>query len=128
MPTPTVFRFSEVEQRLHDLPPGKSYIKPFVTTKISESMCGGLNFLNDVSVPWDLTCDELIYCHQGQFRLVVDEVDYVLNPGDLMFAPKDMHVKYESDQKCIIFYASFPVDWKQQAGITFVPGIDPEDM
>ena len=128
MPTPTVFRFSEVEHRLHDLPPGKSYIKPFVTTKISESMCGGLNFLNDVSVPWDLTCDELIYCHQGQFRLVVDEVDYVLNPGDLMFAPKDMHVKYESDQKCVIFYAAFPVDWKQQAGITFVPGIDPEDM
>ena len=128
MPTPTVFRFSEVEHRLHDLPPGKSYIKPFVTTKISDSMCGGLNFLNDVSVPWDLTCDELIYCHEGQFRLVVDEVDYVLNPGDLMFAPKDMHVKYESDQKCVIFYAAFPVDWKQRDGITFVPGIDPEDM
>ena len=37
-------------------------------------------------------------------------------------------MKYESDQKCVIFYAAFPVDWKQQGGITFVPGIDPEDM
>ena len=28
----------------------------------------------------------------------------------------------------VIFYAAYPVDWKQQAGITSVPGIDPEDM
>jgi choline monooxygenase len=35
---------------------------------------------------------------------------------------------YECDEKCIIFYAAYPHDWKQQAGITFVPGIDPEDM
>ena len=31
-------------------------------------------------------------------------------------------------EKCVIFYAAYPHDWKQQAGITFVPGIDPEDM
>ena len=28
----------------------------------------------------------------------------------------------------MIFYAAYPHDWKQQAGITFVPGIDPQDM
>ena len=42
--------------------------------------------------------------------------------------PKDNHIAYECDEKCIIFYAAYPHDWKQQAGITFVPGIDPEDM
>ena len=38
-----------------------------------------------------------------------------------------MHIRYESDEKCVIFYAVHPVDWKQQQGITFVPGLDPDD-
>lgn len=79
-------------------------------------------------IAWDLTCDELIYCLQGTFRLVVDEISYELNPGDLMFVPKDNHVKYECDEKCVIFYAAYPVDWKQRAGITHVPGINSDDM
>ncbi len=128
MTAPSVFRFSDVEHRLETLDKGGTFIKPFVNTKNSDSMAGGINFLNDVSVPWDLTCDELIYCHQGTFRLVVDEVDYVLNPGDLMYVPKDNHVKYEADDKCVIFYAAFPVNWKELAGVTYVPGIDAEDM
>ena len=52
---PQLYKFSEIEHRLHTLEPGKSYIKPFVTSKVSDTMCGGLNFLNKVSVPWDLT-------------------------------------------------------------------------
>ena len=128
MTAPSVFRFSDVADRLENLEKGGTFIKPFVNTKNSDSMAGGVNFLNDVSVPWDLTCDELIYCHQGEFRLVVDEVDYVLNPGDLMYVPKDNHVRYEADDKCVIFYAAFPVNWKELAGVTHVPGIDPEDM
>ncbi len=128
MPKPIVFKFSDIEHRLVDLPPGKTYIKPFVNVRNCESMAGGLNFLNNVSVPWDLTCDELIYCHDGHFRLVCDGEAYELKPGDMMLVPKDNHIRYEADEKCTIFYAAYPVDWKQQAGITEVPGIDPEDM
>ncbi len=128
MSEPIVFRLSEIEHRLHELPEGKTYIKPFATVKNSESMAGGLNFLNKVSVPWKLTCDELIYCHQGTFRLMCDGNAYVLNPGDMMLVPKDIFFAFVSDEKCVIFYAAYPVDWKQRAGITAVPGIDPEDM
>lgn len=128
MTKPSVFRISEVTDRLENLEEGGTFIKPFVNTKNSNSMAGGVNFLNNASIPWDLTCDELIYCHQGKFRLVVDGENYELNPGDLMYVPKDNHVTYESDGKCVIFYAAFPVDWKERAGVTHVPGIDPEDM
>ena len=128
MAAPSVFRISDIEDRINDLPTNGTFIKPFVTVEHSGSMCGGLNCLNRISVPWDLTCDELIYCLEGTFRLVVDEVDYVLNRGDMMFVPKDNHVKYECDEKCIIFYAAYPVDWKQRAGVTHVPGIDADDM
>ena len=125
---PQLYKFKDIENRLHTLEPGKSYIKPFVTSKVSDTMCGGLNFLNKVSVPWDLTCDEIIYCMEGTFRLTCDGESYICNPGDVLYIPKDNHIAYECDEKCVIFYAAYPHDWKQKAGITFVPGIDPEDM
>ena len=126
--TPKVFRMADIRHRKDNLGENGTYIKPFVTVKNSESMAGGINFLNNVSIPFDLPCDELIYCFEGTFRLVVEGVDYELEPGDMMFAPKDQHVKYECDQECTIFYAAYPVNWKQLAGLTEVPGIDPDDM
>ena len=105
MTAPSVFRISEIQDRIDNLPANGTYIKPFVNVEVSESMAGGINCLNKISVPWDLTCDELIYCLEGTFRLVVDEINYELNRGDMMYVPKDNHVKYECDEKCIIFYA-----------------------
>ena len=72
--------------------------------------------------------DEIIYCMEGTFRLTCDGQSYICNPGDVLYIPKDNHIAYECDEKCVIFYAAYPHDWKQQAGIKFVPGIDPEDM
>ncbi len=128
MTAPSVFRIADIQDRIDNLPANGTFIKPFVTVENSDSMAGGINALNQISVPWDLTCDELIFCLEGTFRLVVDDVDYVLNRGDLMYVPKDNHVKYECDDKCLIFYAAYPVNWKQLAGVTHVPGIDADDM
>ena len=100
MTAPSVFRIADIQDRIDNLPESGTFIKPFVTMEHSDSMCGGINALNKISVPWDLTCDELIYCLQGTFRLVVEDIGYELNP----------------------------VDWKQRAGITHVPGIDADEM
>ena len=50
---PKLYKFTDIENRLHTLEPGQTYIKPFVTSAVSDTMCGGLNFLNQVSVPWN---------------------------------------------------------------------------
>ena len=55
------------------------------------------------SVPWDLTCDEIIYCMEGTFRLTCDGKSYICNPGDVLYIPKDNHIAYECDEKCVIF-------------------------
>ncbi len=73
MPAPSVFRISDIQDRIDNLPASGTFIKPFVTVEHSDTMCGGINCLNRISVPWDLTCDELIFCLEGTFRLVVDE-------------------------------------------------------
>jgi len=35
---PQLYKFKDIEHRLHTLEPGKSYIKPFVTSKVSNTM------------------------------------------------------------------------------------------
>ena len=92
MTAPSVFRIAEIQERIDNLPENGTFIKPFVTVENSTSMAGGINALNKISVPWDLTCDEMIYCLEGTFRLVVEEVNYELNPGDMMYVPKDNFV------------------------------------
>jgi|TARA_B110000211_G_scaffold205357_1_gene239580 ethanolamine utilization protein EutQ len=128
MTAPSVFRIADIQDRIDNLPENGTFIKPFVNVGNSKSMAGGINALNKIKVPWDLTCDELIFCLKGTFRLVVEDIGYELNSGDLMYVPKDNHVSYECDDQCIIFYAAYPVDWKQLAGITVVPGIDANEM
>ncbi|MDB9934020.1 AraC family ligand binding domain-containing protein, partial [Candidatus Thioglobus sp.] len=96
---PQLYKFGDIEHRLHTLEPGQSYIKPFVTSAVSDTMCGGLNFLNQVSVPWELTCDEIIYCMEGTFRLTCDGDSYNCNPGDVLYIPKDNSIAYECDEK-----------------------------
>ncbi len=126
--TPQLFKFDLVQKRYDTMGDSDTYIKPMVTSEFSKSMCGGINVLNNIKVPWDLTCDEIIYCLEGIFRLVCDGKSYVCNRGDVLFVPKDNHISYESDGKCVIFYAAYPHNWKQLAGITQVPGIDPDDF
>ena len=65
-----------------------------------------MNFLNNANVPFDLPCDELIYCYEGIFRMTCDGETYRLEPGDMMFAPKDNKITYESEGECTIFYAA----------------------
>ena len=51
MAKPSVFRIADIQDRIDGLPENGTYIKPFVTTAISESMAGGINCLNKISVP-----------------------------------------------------------------------------
>ena len=41
---PKLYKFKDIENRFQTLEPGGTYIKPFVTSKVSNTMCGGLNF------------------------------------------------------------------------------------
>ena len=81
MAKPLVFKRADIQHRKDNLEDGGTYIKPFVTVRNSESMAAGVNFLKNASVPWNLTCDELIFCQEGDFRLMCDGEAYTIGPG-----------------------------------------------
>lgn len=124
---PRLYRFSGIEPRLHTLEPGRTVLKPCVTSEVSDTMCAGVNLLNRVSVPWDLTCDEIICCLRGTIRLTCDGESYVCQPGDILYVPRGNRIAYESDERCVFFYAAYPHDWKQRAGISPDAGTGPDD-
>ena len=47
-------------------------------------------YKRQVSVPWDLTCDEIIYCMEGTFRLTCDGESYICNPGDVVICNRQL--------------------------------------
>ena len=50
---PSLFKFDIVQDRYDSIGEGDgdTYIKPLVTSKISDSMCGGINVLKNIKVP-----------------------------------------------------------------------------
>ncbi len=88
--TPKLMKWDLVEDRYNKIGEGDSdtYIKPMVTSAFSDTMCGGINVLKNIKVPWDLTCDEIVYVLEGTFRLVCDGEEYICNRGDVLFIPK----------------------------------------
>ena len=128
--TPRLMKWDLVEDRYSKIGAGDgdTYIKPMVTSALSDTMCGGINMLKNMKIPWDLIYDEIIYVLEGIFRLVCGGEKCICNRGDAFFFPKDNHISYEADDRCVIFCAVYPHNWKQLAGLAYVPGIDPDDF
>ena len=82
---PQLMKWDLVEDRYNAIGEKDSdtYIKPMVTSAFSETMCGGINVLKNIVVPWDLTCDEIIYVLEGMFRLTCDGETYICNRGEI---------------------------------------------
>ena len=51
MTAPSVFRISEIQDRIDNMPTNGTFIKPFVNVEVSESMAGGINCLNKFRYP-----------------------------------------------------------------------------
>ena len=62
MAKPSVYRRADIQHRKDSLPEGGTYIKQMVTAKNSETTKAcGINYLNKVSVQFDIPCDENIF-------------------------------------------------------------------
>lgn len=95
-------------------PPGKSEIARLVGTPVSETMGAGIAVFEDAGVKWTVKYDELICVLSGRFRLVVGEKTFECAPGDVLWIPNGTPLEYASDGRAEVFYALYPVDWKER--------------
>lgn len=61
--------------------------------------------------PWVLSYDETVYVIDGAMTVVSQGRELVAAAGDVMFLPKGSEVEYRIEDRCLLFYATFPVDW-----------------
>jgi ethanolamine utilization protein EutQ len=110
---PTVFRKDTTEFGAYGEGPGEASIARLVGPQESETMGAYLARFNGRCVPWTVRYDEVITCIEGEFRLRVGPTLHALNPGDVIWIPKDTELAYDGADS-LVFIAIAPVDWRNR--------------
>ncbi len=79
-----------------------------INPAISDAMGGGIGAFEDCAFESTVTCDEVLFIHQGEMTLRVGGDDYRAGPGDIVWIPNDTSLVYIAEAKVTFFYAVFP--------------------
>ena len=109
----TIFRMASTAFGTYGDGPGEASIARLVGPQDSATMGAYLARFNGRSVPWTVRYDEVIACIEGEFRLQVGPTLHVLNPGDVIWIPKDTELAYDGTDS-LVFIAIAPVDWRSR--------------
>lgn len=116
MSKPQVFRRSEMALRDAVTPTGSTSIARVIDASISRHMGGGIEYLEDVTIDWTVTYDEILFIIEGPLTIEFDDGRHVCGPGDIVWLPNGTHLKYIAEGRAAYFYALHPVDWAARQG------------
>ena len=74
----------------------------------SPAMGAGIGVFEDCRIEWTVTYDEVLFIHDGKFRLRVGGAVYHAGPGDVLWIPANTPLVYEADAPVTFFYAVYP--------------------
>ncbi|MBM3583218.1 MAG: DUF861 domain-containing protein [Alphaproteobacteria bacterium] len=113
-----------------DLKPGERGIKtvPVVNAGLSKTFGAGIGTLQNCDLAWTVTYDEVLYVMSGTCAIKVGDKRYRMEPGDLIWLPKDTSLVYEAGPElCTFFYAVAPVTGSPSTSKTDAyPTVEPE--
>ncbi|MEX0808402.1 MAG: AraC family ligand binding domain-containing protein [Dongiaceae bacterium] len=85
-----------------------SAVLALVNAGNSPTIGAGIGIFEDCAVEWTVTYDEVLFIHDGNFRLRVGDVVYHAGAGDTLWIPAGTALVYEADARVTFFYAVFP--------------------
>ena len=77
---------------------------------------GSFGILDRCDVSWTVLYDEFIVVLEGVFKLGVGDEVVEGQVGDVIWIPENTPIRYMGE-KCVVFYAYAPVDWKKRHGV-----------
>ena len=116
MSKPQVFKRSDMVLKDALTPTGNTSIARVINSSISEHMGGGVEYLENVTIDWTVTYDEILFILEGPLTVEFDNGTHVCGTGDIVWLPKGTHLKYISTSRAAYFYALYPVDWAARQG------------
>ena len=112
---PKVFRRATTEFKPYGEGFGTASIARLVGPQDSLTMGAYLARFDERPVSWTVRYDEVIVCVEGLFRLTTGGAIHELQPGDVIWLPRDTGVVYDGVHS-LVFIAIAPVDWRARWG------------
>ncbi|MDQ2068203.1 AraC family ligand binding domain-containing protein [Xinfangfangia sp. CPCC 101601] len=86
-----------------------------IDDKDGATMAAGTVYFKDCDIPFTLWYDEVWICHsvEGSCSIEVDGKDNFLNPGDMIWLPKDTPLRYKSVGTTCGFFVVTPPNWAE---------------
>jgi ethanolamine utilization protein EutQ (cupin superfamily) len=113
---PRVFKRTEMQLIPAVTPTGSTSIARVINPSNSRHMGGGIEVLEDVTIDWTVTYDEILFIVEGPLTIAFDEETHVCLAGDIVWLPEGTHLKYIAEGRAAYFYALYPVDWASRQG------------
>ncbi len=87
----------------------KASVLALVNVSNSETLGAGIGIFDaGCNVPWTVTYDEVLFIHEGNFKLRVGNDVYNAGPGDTLWIPADTALVYDAPERVTFFYAVYP--------------------
>ncbi len=112
-----IFKHSELTLKPAVTPTGTSSIARVINGEISRHMGGGIEYLENTTIDWTVTYDEVLFIHEGTLTIELDGVRHECTPGDIVWLPNGTHLKYIAKERAGYFYALYPFDWAARQGM-----------
>jgi ethanolamine utilization protein EutQ len=97
---------------------GNTRIARLINRDLSEHMGAGIEVLENVSIAWTVTYDEVLFIHEGEMVITTGGERWTCRPGDIVWLPNGTTLEYDATKgRCAYFYALYPVDWAKRQGI-----------
>lgn len=112
-----IFKHSEMTLKPAVTPTGTSMIARVINGEISRHMGGGIEYLENASIEWTVTYDEVLFIHDGTLIVELEGVQQECTPGDIVWLPNGTHLKYIARERVGYFYILYPFDWAKRQGM-----------
>ena len=114
MTKPQVFHRSEMTLKQAVTPSGNTSIARVINSENSGTIGAGIEYLENVTIDWTVTYDEVLFVLEGPLKIVFDDSEHVCTTGDIVWLPEGTHLKYVAEGRVAYFYALYPVDWARR--------------
>lgn len=111
-----VFKRGEMELQPAVTATGTTSIARVINPAVSSSMGGGVEYLENTTVEWTVTYDEILFVFEGVLHIELDDGIHECAPGDIVWLPNGTTLKYIARERAGYFYALHPVDWARRQG------------
>lgn len=113
-----IFKAGELPWTTARTSSGNTKIARVINTANSDHVGAGIEVLENVSITWTVTYDEVLFIHEGEMEIETNGERWSCSRGDIVWLPNGTTLAYDASKgRCAYFYALYPVDWAARQGI-----------